>query len=68
MSYQSVWTTSVLAWNLYLIIIINIFIIDHKMLAKFPFPITPHLRLLYIMNKELTKPVGFSQSIVFFIG
>ena len=39
------------------------------MLAKFPFPITPHLRLLYIMNKEiLTKPVGFSQSIVFFIG
>lgn len=34
------------------------------MLGKFPFPITPHLRLLYIMNKELTKPVGFSQSIV----
>ena len=38
------------------------------MLGKFPFPITPHLRSLYIMNKELTKPVGFSQSIVFFIG
>ena len=66
MSYRSVWTTSVLAWNLYLIIIINIFIIDHKMLGKFPFPITPHLRLLYIMNNELTKTCRFQSKYCIF--